>query len=178
MVKDKFIAWHAGKSKWKNFVNLNRYSIGVELVNKGHRFSYQKFKEKQIKSLIYVCKFLKKKYKIDTSNFLGHSDIAPLRKSDPGEKFPWKKLSLHKLGIWFKPKKNIRKFLIKNKRVFFFKNLKKLGYRYFKISKKNPKDKKIIRAFQQHYFPQRVSGKIDLKTMEISHFLANRRKIS
>ena len=71
MVEEKKIAWHAGRSRWKKFYNLNNKSIGIELVNKGHRFGYQKFTKKQIKSLIYLCKKLKKKYKIKSENFLG-----------------------------------------------------------------------------------------------------------
>ena len=104
LVKDKNIAWHAGKSKWKKFINLNNKSIGIELVNKGHKFGYQNFSKKQIKSLLKLCKILKNKYKIKKENFLGHSDIAPLRKIDPGEKFPWKKLSIHNFGKWYKKK--------------------------------------------------------------------------
>ena len=71
MVEDKKIAWHAGKSKWKKFINLNENSIGIELVNKGHRLGYQNFTEIQIKSLITLCKKLKKKYSIKKENFLG-----------------------------------------------------------------------------------------------------------
>ena len=107
MVMDNQVAWHAGKSKWKNFNNLNENSIGIELVNKGHQFGYQSFSSEQIYSLIDLCKNLKKKYIIKRENFLGHSDIAPLRKLDPGEKFPWKKLSEHNLGCWhWNSKKN------------------------------------------------------------------------
>ena len=98
MVQDMNIAWHAGKSKWKKFKNLNNNSIGIELVNKGHTYGYQNFSNEQINSLIKLSKKLKKKYNIKKENFLGHSDIAPLRKIDPGEKFPWKKLSTHNLG--------------------------------------------------------------------------------
>ena len=100
MVKENKVAWHAGKSKWKNFKNLNENSIGIELVNKGHEFGYQNFSNIQITSLINLCKNLKKKYMIKKENFLGHSDIAPLRKLDPGEKFPWKRLSKYELGYW------------------------------------------------------------------------------
>ena len=100
MVNEDRVAWHAGKSKWKNFVNLNKYSIGIELVNKGHAFGYEKFNKLQIGNLIKLCIQLKKKYKIKNSNILGHSDIAPLRKQDPGEKFPWQKLNKNDLGIW------------------------------------------------------------------------------
>ena len=92
MVDDRNTAWHAGKSRWKKFTNLNESSIGIELVNKGHRFGYQNFTNIQIKNLILLCKKLKKKYRIKKENFLGHSDVAPLRKIDPGEKFPWKKI--------------------------------------------------------------------------------------
>ena len=89
MVDDNKVAWHAGKSRWKNIKNLNNQSIGIELVNKGHKFGYENFSQKQITKLILLCKFLTKKYKIKKTNILGHSDIAPLRKIDPGEKFPW-----------------------------------------------------------------------------------------
>ena len=92
LVKDNKIAWHAGKSKWKSMTNINKYSIGIELVNRGHMYGYEKFPKSQIISLIRLCKKLKIKYHIKNENFLGHSDIAPLRKIDPGEKFPWKKL--------------------------------------------------------------------------------------
>ena len=95
LVKDSHVAWHAGKSKWKNFINLNYNSIGIELQNRGHKFGYQTFSHKQIKNLIILCKKLKKKYHIKKDSFLGHSDIAPLRKIDPGEKFPWRNLSSH-----------------------------------------------------------------------------------
>ena len=173
MVKENNVAWHAGKSKWKNFVNLNNNSIGIELVNKGHKFGYQSFSKKQILSLIKLCKNLKKRYSIKEENFLGHSDIAPLRKNDPGEKFPWKKLSFHKIGTCLKRKKTKVKLNLQNREKLFFINLKILGYRYFSIFKRNSKDKKIIRSFQQHYLPDNVNGKIDQKTFETSYFLAH-----
>ena len=173
MVKDKNVAWHAGKSKWKNFVNLNEHSLGIELVNKGHRFGYQNFTKNQIKSLVKLCITLKKKYGIKKENFLGHSDIAPIRKIDPGEKFPWKKLSKYDVGKWYKkPSKNFT-FDRKNKEKVFFKNLKKFGYRYFKVNKRISSDKKIIKSFQRHFLPKNTNGKLDKKTLEISHFLIN-----
>ena len=172
MVKDKYIAWHAGKSRWKQFKDLNKNSIGIELVNKGHQFGYQSFSADQVKSLIKLCKNLKKKYLIKRENFLGHSDIAPLRKTDPGEKFPWEKLSNHNIGIWYKEKKiNHLNFDTKKIEILFYKNLKKLGYRYFSGNKMNKKNKLVIKSFQQHYLPKTVTGKIDKKTYKISHFL-------
>ena len=172
MVEDNRVAWHAGKSKWGKFVNLNDKSIGIELVNKGHKFGYQKFSKKQISALIQLCIKLKKKYSIKNHYILGHSDIAPLRKSDPGEKFPWKKLNSHGLGKWYK--KNNINIKINTSKIenLFFKNIKKLGYNYFSVHKKSSYDKKIIKSFQMHYLPNNVTGKIDQKTFKISHFLS------
>ena len=171
MVPENKIAWHAGKSMWKNFIDLNKKSIGIELVNKGHRFGYENFTVIQINSLIKLCKLLKRKYKIKTENFLGHSDIAPLRKIDPGEKFPWRKLSKYKIGLWFKNKKVIKEQKVSYQ--LFFKNLHKIGYRYFNIYKKSSKDKLIIKAFQRKYLPSDVTGKLNQKTMKIGQYLAN-----
>ena len=175
LVKERYEAWHAGKSKWKKLQNLNEYSIGIELVNKGHKIRYEKFPNLQIKSLIKLCINLKKKYKIKNQNFLGHSDIAPLRKVDPGEKFPWKKLSKFKIGKWYKNNKlkTFKKPETENNYNIFFNNLGKIGYGYFKISKRQKSDKKIIKAFKLRYLQKDISPKIDKKTLQISHFLAN-----
>ena len=170
MVKENKIAWHAGVSKWKNIKNLNKNSIGIELVNKGHFFGYENYSNLQINSLIKLCSKLKKKYKIHKENFLGHSDIAPNRKIDPGEKFPWKRLSNYKLGKWYNLKKD--EILSVDKKKLFFKNLYKIGYRYFKIDKRVKSDKLIIKAFQRRYNPKKITGYIDLKTLKISQFLA------
>ena len=171
MVEDRRIAWHAGKSRWKKFVNLNDNSIGIELVNKGHQFGYQNFSMKQIHSLTLLCKNLKKKYSLKAENFLGHSDIAPLRKIDPGEKFPWKKLSSKKIGKWYQKKKININFDKKKMKILFFKNLTKLGYRYFNANKNNNNNTKLIKSFQRHYLPNNVTGVMDRKTYEISYFL-------
>ena len=174
IVDENKVAWHAGKSKWKNFRNLNNYSIGIELVNKGHEFGYEKFTNLQVKSLIKLCQILKKKYKIKDSNIVGHSDIAPLRKRDPGEKFPWKKLNKKNIGIWYKKLKS--KSLKLNDKKFeklFFKNLFKIGYRYLDKNRRSKKDIFLIEAFQRRFLPNNVTGEINQKTLKISHFLAN-----
>ena len=121
LVEDRYVAWHAGKSFWGRFKNLNKNSIGIELVNKGHEFGYTNFKKKQITCLIKICKILIKKYKIKDKNIVGHSDIAPLRKIDPGERFPWKQLAKKNIGIWHNYKSNSlkdfrKKKLLKKKR--------------------------------------------------------------
>ena len=100
LVPDLFEAWHAGKSRWGNYKSLNKYSIGIEIQNSGHENKYEKFTLNQIDSLKKLLKKLIINYKINKKNILGHSDIAPDRKTDPGEKFPWKSLSKLKLAYW------------------------------------------------------------------------------
>ena len=115
LVPDLYIAWHAGVSSWKNLNSLNKNSIGIEITNPGHQFGYRKFSKKQINSIINLSKFLIKKYKINKRNILGHSDIAPDRKKDPGEKFPWRYLAKKNIGIWHNlDKKKLRKLRKKN----------------------------------------------------------------
>jgi len=175
MVPDNKVAWHAGKSKWKNINNLNEKSIGIELQNKGHNIKYEKFSKIQIKNLIKLCIFLRKKFKIVPSNILGHSDIAPLRKKDPGENFPWSELSKKGIGIWIKPNKLNYKIHKKNIiRNIFFRNLHLIGYRYFSKNRRSNKDALIIKAFQRRFNQNKVDGKIDKKTFEISHFLSKK----
>ncbi len=172
MAKDNRIAWHAGLSKWKNKKNLNSSSIGIEIQNKGHRFGYQAYNKKQINSLIRLCKKLMKKYKIKRHNIIGHSDISPLRKKDPGEKFPWEVLSKKGVSTWYPQKgKGIFKVSIKKKRGIFFKNIHKIGYRYFDLFKSNRKDFLIVKAFQRRFLPKEISGRICDKTLKISHLL-------
>ena len=176
MVNEKNTAWHAGQSKWKNSTNLNDQSIGIELVNKGHQFGYENFPKKQISKLILLCKFLIKKYKIKKKNILGHSDIAPLRKKDPGEKFPWHSLSKKKIGYWHNVNKKNVNNKISNKgdlRNFFFNNLYKIGYRYFDKKKSSKSDLQVIKAFQRRFRQNKVTGLIDQESYQISHYLAN-----
>ena len=109
MVPDLYEAWHAGVSSWKNFKSLNKNSIGIEISNPGHDYNYKKFSKKQTQSLKKLSQFLIKKYGINQKNILGHSDIAPNRKKDPGEKFPWKNLANHKLAIWYSLKESSQK---------------------------------------------------------------------
>ena len=175
MVPDLYIAWHAGKSFWGKHKSLNQNSIGIEITNPGLAFNYKKFSKKQIYSLLKLSKFLIKKYKINPKNILGHSDVAPDRKKDPGEKFPWKYLSQKKVGLWHTEKKNE---LIKNRKVktskvekkLFFNNLFKIGYSK-KIQKNTNKEnyfKNIIKTFQRRFRQELVNGKIDRECLIIS----------
>ena len=177
IVPDLYIAWHAGKSGWKEISSLNKNSIGIEITNPGHRLGYKKFSKSQILSLIRLSKFLIKKYKINSKNILGHSDIAPERKKDPGEKFPWKHLSQKKIGYWHDLDK---KLLIANRMLkidnlqkkLFLKNLFKIGYSK-KIPKKFNLDKikytKIVtKAFQRRFRQDLINGIVDQECLIIS----------
>ena len=99
IVPNLYEAWHAGISEWKKIKLLNKYSIGIEINNPGHENGYKSFSSKQIKSLKNLLKYLIKNFNISYKNVLGHSDIAPNRKKDPGEKFPWNELSKEKLAF-------------------------------------------------------------------------------
>ena len=175
MVPDLYIAWHAGKSSWKNYRSLNQKSIGIEITNPGHEHGYKKFSQKQITSLLKLSKFLIKKYKINPKNILGHSDIAVLRKKDPGEKFPWKYLSKNRIGIWHTLNKQD---LIKNRKLKiskieennFFNNLFKVGYskKYTKDISKNKYLRELAKTFQRRFRQELVDGKIDQECLIIS----------
>ena len=178
IVPDLYIAWHAGKSSWKNYKSLNQNSIGIEITNPGHEYGYKNFTQKQITTLLKLSKFLIKKYKINPKNILGHSDIAVLRKKDPVEKFPWEYLSKNKIGIWHTLNKQD---LLKNRKLkiskveenIFFRNLFKIGY-----SKTFPKNIgrnkyliELIKSFQRRFRQELVDGKIDQECLLISKSL-------
>ena len=173
MVPDLYIAWHAGKSNWKSDKLLNGTSIGIEISNPGHENGYETFKKKQLKCLIKISKLLIKKYSIPKKNILGHSDIAPLRKKDPGENFPWKILANKNIGVWHKI--NFRKCIkfrgknINNESRIFFENLKKFGY--FLNNTNKIELKKIVNSFQRRFRPELVDGKIDKECFEIAKSL-------
>ena len=177
LVPPLYEAWHAGKSSWKNFKSLNRYSIGIEIQNSGHNNKYENFSRKQIISTKKLLEHLIKKYNVNLKNILGHSDISPDRKKDPGEKFPWKKLAKSKLSLWHNldEKKLKKKRLVKLNLIeesIFVKNLNKIGYH--KISKKNFNYQKrvLIKAFQRRFRQDLINGISDQECLVISNNLS------
>jgi N-acetylmuramoyl-L-alanine amidase len=181
MVPESYTAWHAGKSSWGSYNSLNKNSIGIEITNPGHELNYKKFNQKQISSLLKLSSFLIKKYKINLKNILGHSDIAPERKKDPGEKFPWQYLSQNKVGLWHTIKKQE---LIKNRKIktikidkdLFINNLFKIGYKKKppRTLSKNKYVNYVIKAFQRRYRQDLVDGKIDQECLIISQNLVRK----
>ena len=175
VVPDLYVAWHAGRSSWGKFRSLNQNSIGIEITNPGHEHGYKKFSKNQISSILKIGKFLIKKYNISHNNILGHSDISPDRKKDPGEKFPWEYLSKNKIGLWHTLKK---RQLIKNRGIktstidkeIFFENLLKIGYSK-KTSKNLNKDRylrDLTKNFQRRFRQDLIDGKIDRECLLIS----------
>ena len=173
LVPDLYQAWHAGKSEWGNFKLINKYSIGIEISNPGHKNGYKNFTKKQIKAVKIILKLLIKKYNISYKNVLGHSDISPNRKLDPGEKFPWYELSKKKMCLWHSlNNKKIRKFRDKkislNEKKIFIQNLYKIGYcKIFGLKDQN-NIKKLTIAFQRRFRQEKINGKIDMECLLIS----------
>ena len=173
LVPDLYIAWHAGISSWQKFKSINKYSIGIEISNSGHNFKYKNFSKKQINSILKLSTHLIKKYKIKSKFILGHSDISPLRKKDPGEKFPWKNLSKKKIGIWHNLDSKII-FNLRNQKItkleknIFIRNLHKIGYSKNYTKKDIYYKNKITTAFQRRFRQELVNGIIDKECLIIS----------
>lgn len=104
MVDEEKRAWHAGVSSWNGVENVNHNSIGIELVNPGHEWGYREFTQAQYDALIPLCQAIKARYNIPDENIVGHEDVAPTRKQDPGELFDWELLAKNGLGNWPRPK--------------------------------------------------------------------------
>ena len=178
LVPDLYSAWHAGISSWQNFKSLNKNSIGIEISNPGHENFYKKFSKKQINSTLRLILFLIKKYKIKKQFILGHSDIAPDRKKDPGEKFPWKYLSKKKIGIWHnlderKLIKNRNKKINNLEKKIFIQNLHKIGYPRSSKIEKSKYSKILTKAFQRRFRQELINGVIDQECLIISKKLIN-----
>ena len=181
LVPDLYISWHAGISSWKNYKSLNKYSIGIEISNPGHQHEYKNFTQKQINSVLKLSRSLVKKYKIKSKFILGHSDIAPNRKKDPGEKFPWEFLAKRKIGYWHNL--NQKKLLVERRKVInafdkdiFFKNLYKIGYTKSVNNKNNKYLKKITLAFQRRFRQSLINGIVDKECLIISNKLIEKFK--
>ena len=174
LVPDLYEAWHAGVSSWKHFKFLNKNSIGIEITNPGHQYGYTNFSSKQITSLKKLLNYLITKYRIKKNCILGHSDISPGRKKDPGEKFPWEILAKSKLGFWHsldpkKIKKLRNESLLTNiEQNIFLKNLNKIGYNNLRGVKFSINIKCLTLAFQRRFRPSLVNGKIDKECLIIS----------
>jgi N-acetylmuramoyl-L-alanine amidase len=151
MVDEGKRAWHAGKSHWRGVTDVNSASIGIEIVNPGHEFGYRPFADEQIDAVVRLVGDITERYGITRGNIVGHSDIAPARKRDPGELFPWHRLAKLRLALP-RPTKNLMDPHWTE--AGFLLALERFGY---DVSEPMA----AIRAFQRRFRPEMVDGEVD-----------------
>jgi N-acetylmuramoyl-L-alanine amidase len=145
MVPEDRRAWHAGVSHWAGATDINARSIGIELVNPGHEFGYRGFPDAQVAALITLCHSILVRHPIPSARVLGHSDVAPARKEDPGELFPWPRLAGAGIGLWPQRRES---------------DLGADALARFGYDPAAPPDK-VITAFQRHFRPRKLDGAWD-----------------
>ncbi len=181
LVNENYRAWHAGVSSWGGESNLNSISIGIEIVNGGHDYGLPDFPEAQIFAVIKLCQEILNRHNIPQMNIVGHSDIAPARKQDPGEKFPWEQLAKKSVGYW-------PTSITQDQRVLFESGergrgisvvqsgLAYIGYGVEVTGVLDEQTKLVMTALQRRYRPSLMNGDIDVQCLEIVTNLANEKK--
>lgn len=169
-VPEALRAWHAGVSYWTGETDINSRSIGIEIVNPGHEFGYVDFPLRQIAAVIALCKSILTRYPISPERILAHSDVAPSRKQDPGEKFPWELLHNSGIGHWVRPvaanMDGVK--LHPGARGEAVARLQRMlaayGYGIEETGLYDDKTRDVVTAFQRHFRPARVDGIADPST--------------
>lgn len=151
MVPEDKRAWHAGKSYWRGITDVNSASVGIELVNPGHEWGYRPFTDAQMEALIPLLAGIVGRHGIDLANVVGHSDVAPVRKDDPGELFEWEILARYKLAL---PTPKPRISLIYDEPSAFFLALERWGYDI-------ADGRAAVKAFQRRWRPRIIDGEVD-----------------
>jgi len=165
LVAEERRAWHAGVSFWKGATDINARSVGIEIVNPGHEWGYRAFPEPQVASVIALLGDIRSRWAIPDGFILGHSDVAPERKEDPGELFPWHELHAAGHGLWADPVTAPGEPLSEGDEgvgVFALQAaLTRLGYDSAPSGQYDAKTAKIVTAFQRHWAPHRIDGVAD-----------------
>ena len=168
LVAEERRAWHAGKSSWKEAADINGASIGVEIVNPGHEFGYRAFTPAQIAAVIALVDEIKGRWTVPDGRILAHSDVAPARRQDPGELFPWRDLALAGHGLWAEPAAAPGDPLSAGDRgpgVFALQaGFSRLGYDLPPSGLYDEDTACVVRAFQRHWRQGRVDGAADGET--------------
>ena len=168
LVAEERRAWHAGVSFWKGERDINGHSIGIEIVNPGHEFGYRAFPDAQITGLLELIADIRGRWEIDDARILAHSDVAPARKEDPGELFPWKRLAEAGHGLWAEPAAAPGAPLKEGDDgagVFALQaGLTRLGYDSAPSGTYDAETATIVRAFQRHWRQSKVDGVADGET--------------
>jgi N-acetylmuramoyl-L-alanine amidase len=169
-------AWHAGASSWAGEEDINSCSIGIEIVNRGHDWGYPDFPLRQIAAVIALCRGIMLRREVPSHRVLAHSDVAPARKKDPGEKFPWHSLANSGVGHWVQPAPIVRGDTLKLGIIGddvedLQQALAKYGYGVPITGKYDGPTMEVVTAFQRHFRPARVDGIADHSTLSTLHAL-------
>jgi N-acetylmuramoyl-L-alanine amidase len=176
LVEEEARAWHAGVGNWRGIDNINSASIGIEIVNGGHNFPTEDglppYPDAQINAVIALCHEIIERHAIKPWNIIGHSDIAPDRKEDPGEHFPWSGLAAAGIGLWAEPPES------SDKRVLFEpgerdrgisiiqQGLAQIGYEIAVTGHFDDTTHSVMKAFQRHWRQDDISGLIDMDCLQ------------
>jgi N-acetylmuramoyl-L-alanine amidase len=176
MVRESDRAWHAGSGSWRGRADVNSCSIGIEVANPGHAYGYPDFADAQIDAVIALCRDIAQRHSIAPERVLAHSDTAPGRKVDPGEKFPWAQLHAAGVGHYVEPSLiGGGRFLAAGERGEPVEALQSMlalyGYGVDITGTFDQTTEAVVAAFQRHFRPQRVDGVADRSTMETLHRL-------
>jgi N-acetylmuramoyl-L-alanine amidase len=170
-VSEEMRAWHAGVSHWCGDTDINSRSVGIEIVNPGHEFGYRAFPDVQIAAVLALGQAIVARHAIPARNVIGHSDIAPGRKTDPGELFPWKQLAHLGLGLWVEAKAGGEASLMRpdtGERVSELQTLLvRYGYGLEITSVYDEPTEMVVSAFQRHFRPSCFDGVADAETLAI-----------
>lgn len=171
LVDESRRAWHAGRSFWRGVTDLNSRSIGIEIANPGHEFGYRPFPDRQIEAVIGLCRSIFSRHFIPPHQVVAHSDIAPDRKEDPGELFPWEWCAAFGIGLWVPPAPVDRGSV--SARGDDGENVLQLQRLLHAVGFDAPlsgvfddRTETIVRAFQRHWRPARIDGRADASTMD------------
>jgi N-acetylmuramoyl-L-alanine amidase len=178
-------AWHAGGEVWEGQPDINSRSIGIEIANPGHSHGYPEFPKRQIAAVTTLCRSIFTRYRIPAWRVLGHSDVAPSRKRDPGEKFPWRVLHDAGIGLWVKPAPIFQggKIFVLGENDPVIREMQlllgKYGYDIPTSGNFDAATRDVIAAFQRHFRPARVDGVADTSTIAtLKSVLAAREALS
>ena len=181
-VQESRRAWHAGESHWEGETDINSSSIGVEIANPGHDFGYPDFPSRQIAAVIALCRGIIARRGIRADRVLAHSDVAPFRKRDPGEKFPWRLLADSGIGEWVTPSRITEKgpSLELGQTSDDVRGLQialtNFGYGIPVTATFDETTRDVVTAFQRHFRPAKVDGIADGSTLRTLHKLLERRR--
>ena len=170
-VDESLRAWHAGVSHWRGETDINSRSIGIEIVNPGHEFGYRAFPDVQIDAVIELSKGILSRHRIPPRNVIAHSDIAPGRKEDPGELFPWKRLAGEGIGIWVDAQAVTGESLSPGDRgdavCALQADLAAYGYGIDLTGDYDTRTRDVVIAFQRHFRPAQFDGVADAQTRDV-----------